>query len=126
MPNDPAVFHIDPGAEVVGEAGALRADHRIQVLPFVRRRIVVVRYSQLEREPGHAGNGRRRDPRDARNRRLDTHNRSLTLSSNSANPGAPQPHGPPRAAPRNGTKTPPPAVSTSLPWNRSRRRRTRA
>jgi hypothetical protein len=62
---DLAVFHLDPGAQVVGEPGALRADHQVEVAQLVGRRIVVVRHPELERELGRTGDGRGRDPRDA-------------------------------------------------------------
>src|SRR6266566_1139517 len=44
VPGDLAILHVDPGAQVIREPGALWAENRIQVLPLVGRRIVVVRH----------------------------------------------------------------------------------
>ena len=70
LPDDPAVLDLDVRSELVGLAEAVGGAERLEVVDAVGRWLVVVGDTHVERDPGHALDGLRRDPRDRGNARF--------------------------------------------------------
>ena len=81
--DDLAVLDLDPGLELIRLSKAIGVAQPLEVslLEPIRRGLVVMADSELERDLGHALDGFRGNPGDGSDRRLDTHVTSLVVGA---------------------------------------------
>jgi hypothetical protein len=75
--DDLIAVDLDPGAKLVGLAERIPAPQLVEVRNDVRRRLVVVRDGELERDDGDPVERRERKPGDRRRRGVDPHQTTL-------------------------------------------------